>query len=109
MTIIHVVSIKEVVSPHLTVSKTALDFFEKGLSNIVSTDLRIDFSEIKSINRSFAYQYLVSKHDCKKKVREINVLNNVYQVLKSVQEEIDDEVDRKKKNKDEKNVIIRKN
>jgi len=83
MTILYVISIKDVISPSLVSSNKALDFFENHLSNIVVDNVVVDFSGVKSISRSFAYQYLTCKYQYKrKKLREINVPSSINSILK---------------------------
>lgn len=89
MPIIHVISIKDVISSRLEVRKEANYFFENGLSKVIVDNLHIDFSQVDSISHSFAYQYLVCKYNCDKKIREINVPRNISNVIKSVQKRID--------------------
>jgi hypothetical protein len=70
MAILYVISIKNVISARLVSSNKVLDFFENELTNIV-------------ISRSFAYQYLTCKHQCKgKKIREISVPSNIDTILR---------------------------
>ncbi len=76
MPTIHVISMKDVISSRLEVSKEASCFFENGLSKIIVDNLHIDFSQVDSISHSFAYQYLLCKFNCDKKIREINFLKN---------------------------------
>ena len=89
MTIIYVIFIKDAISSKLLTSKKALYLFEKELSEVVVDHLIIDFSQVESISHSFAYQYLVCKNKSKKKIREINVHENICRVIKSAQQEID--------------------
>lgn len=89
MTSIYVVSIKDIVSSHLTIDNKAQFFFENDLSKIIIDRIVVDFSQVKSISNSFAYQYLVSKKASKMKVIEINVPHFVCQVMNLMQSEIE--------------------
>jgi hypothetical protein len=83
MAILYVISIKNVISARLVSSNKVLDFFENELTNIVVDNVVVDFSGVESISRSFAYQYLTCKHQCKgKKIREISVPSNIDTILK---------------------------
>lgn len=44
----------------------------------------MDFSEIKSISRSFAHQYLIRKRASKKKITEINIPSSVAKMFSIV-------------------------
>ncbi len=46
----------------------------------------IDFSEIRTISRSFAHQYTLRKRDCNKYVTETNVPQNVQKMFRVVSE-----------------------
>ncbi|CAN5797229.1 hypothetical protein BH23THE1_BH23THE1_36160 [soil metagenome] len=84
MTILYVISIKDVISSRLVSSNKVLDFFKNELTNIVVDNVVVDFAGVESISRSFAYQYLTSKLQSKgKKIREISVPNNINAILKS--------------------------
>lgn len=93
MTIIWVVSIKNIISS----SSESLDgdgvkhFFSDEISKIIVDHVLIDFSEVKSLNDSFASQYLSSKDEFKGKkvIREINISENICKVFQTAQKEIE--------------------
>ena len=89
MAILYVISIKNVISARLVSSNKVLDFFENELTNMVVDNVVVDFSQVESISHSFAYQYLECRNKSKKKVREINVHENICREIKSAQQEID--------------------
>lgn len=92
MTIMYVISIKNVISPRLLYNKEALYFFQRELSKIVVDNVVIDFSDVKSMSSSFARQYVTCKIQIKrKKIREINVPDNINTIIELARQDIDDQ------------------
>lgn len=90
MTIMYVIPIKNAISPSLSYSKEVLYFFQKELSKIIVDNVVIDFSDVKSMSHSFAHQYITCKNQSKRKrIREINVPDNITILLELVRQEID--------------------
>jgi hypothetical protein len=90
MTIMYVISIKNVISQRLLSNKEALHFFQRELSIVVVDNVVIDFSDIKSMSYSFAHQYVTCKNQSKrKKIREINVPDYINIILELAKQDID--------------------
>ncbi|KAA2281227.1 hypothetical protein [Candidatus Nitrosocosmicus sp. SS] len=89
MSNIPIISIKDSISPHLAIRKSVISFFEKDIIHNPSYQLKIDFSEVKSISHSFANQYLLSKKDVNKEINEINMPSNVAEMISLAQNAID--------------------
>lgn len=85
MTVIHVVSMRDFISTDLEIRKSAITFIEKELEDIPSDDIRIDFSNVKSITPEFAHQYLMSKRKSKKEIHEVNLPSHVELIIKKAQ------------------------
>ena len=85
MTVIHVVLIRDFISADLEIRKSAITFIEKELEDIPSDDIRIDFSDVKSITPEFARQYLTSKRRSKKEIHEVNLPLHVELIIKKAQ------------------------
>lgn len=88
--VFYVVSMKDSISTHLTIGKSAKSLYEKDIFNIPLEDIRLDFTNVKTISKTFALQYLLSKHQSKKQIIEINVPSHVEQIIKIVQKSIDE-------------------
>lgn len=90
MTIMYVIPIKNAISARLLYSKEVLCFFQRELSKIAVDNIVIDFSDVKSMSHSFAHQYVTCKYQSKrKKIREINVPDNINILLELTRQEID--------------------
>jgi hypothetical protein len=91
MTAIYVISIKSVISSELLSSDTAKLFITDELSKIVVDHILVDFSQVKTMNHTFALQYLTSKQDInrKKLIKEVNIPENIYRVFQDAQIEIE--------------------
>jgi len=78
------IRISNVISSDLALRNTADSFFDliesKNANHII-----IDFSNVQSISRSFAQQYLKRKHDTKKKIDDINMPDNVRKMFEIVE------------------------
>lgn len=79
----NVISIKEAVSADLALRSRADAFFD-SLERLDSSDIVIDFSEVRSISRSFAHQYQARKKMSKKKFRERRVPSSVAKMFQVV-------------------------
>ena len=80
-----VISIKEEVASDLALRNTAQSLFDK-VSKIEETNIEIDFSNINSISRSFAHEYIIQRQKSSKQVSESNVPENVekmFQIVKN--------------------------
>src|SRR5687768_1961382 len=91
MTIIYVISIKNVLSTsEFLDSKSAKQFFANVLHEIVINHIVIDFSGVKQMNHSFALQFLKSKQDMstKKVIKEICISKNICKMLQVAQKEL---------------------
>lgn len=90
------IRIKDAISSDLALRDSANSFFDLIESKKFSDDIQVDFSDIKSISRSFAHQYLQRKSACKKEVEEINVPENISKMFEII------------KNQDEKKSFIKR-
>ena len=88
MIAIHVVFIRDFISADLVIKKSAITFVEKDLKDTPSDDIRIDFSNIKSINPQFAHQYLMSKRKSKKEIHEVIFPSHVESIINKVEKSI---------------------
>jgi hypothetical protein len=70
------VEVAEVSSPDLTIRGTAKEFCQ-GIESLKAHAIRVDFSSIKSITKSFAQEYLRYKKESKKDIEETNIPSNV--------------------------------
>lgn len=88
---IYVISIKNVISPELLGSDTAELFFTEELSKIVVDHILVDFSQVKTMDHTFALQYLISKRDFNrnKVIKAVNMAENIYRVFRAAQKEIE--------------------
>lgn len=90
MAIIYVIRIKDTTAENLTSSKLALSFFQDVLSNVIVDTIVIDFSEVVCMDNSFAKQYAICKNQSNtKKIREINISDEVNILIKSNMQEIE--------------------
>ena len=69
-------------SSHLSLRHTADSLFDK-IENL-KTNVVIDFSNIHSVSRSFAHQYLRRKNEFKKQISEVNMNSSVQEMLQLV-------------------------
>jgi anti-anti-sigma regulatory factor len=90
MAITHVILIKDAISQNLTSSKQVLSLFQKVLSSVIVNNVVIDFSGVVFMTSSFAKQYAICKNQSKtKKIREINISNDISIMIKSNIQEIE--------------------
>jgi hypothetical protein len=78
-----IVRIRDESSPDLAFRDSALEFFKK-LENMREKEIQIDFSNIQSISRSFAHEYIVRKTQSTKDITEINLPDNVEKMFRVV-------------------------
>lgn len=88
MIAIHVVFIRDFISVDLEMNKSAITFVEKEVEDAPSDDIIIDFSNVKSITREFAHQYLMSKRKIKKEIHEVNIPSHVESIINKAQKSI---------------------
>jgi len=79
-----VVSIKQAISADLSLRSRADAFFD-SIEELDVRDIVIDFSEVRSISRSFAHQYLEKKRLSKKAIRESHMPAHVAKMFDVVQ------------------------
>ncbi len=70
------VEVAEVLSPDLAIRGTAKEFCQ-GIESLKAPAIRVDFSGVRSITRSFAQEYLKYKKESKKDIEETNIPSNV--------------------------------
>lgn len=73
------VRIKDKLSVDLAL-RDAADLFFDDLEKM-KIDIEVDFSDIRSISRSFAHQYLVRKKQNSRRVTEVNMPENVIKMF----------------------------
>ena len=76
---------KEKISADLALRDSARDFFE-FVESLPSEEVVFDFKDVKSISRSFAHEFVDRKRISQKKVREVNVPQNVRKMFAVVEE-----------------------
>lgn len=79
------IKIKDVISSDLALRDTANEFFN-SIESRKNKKIAIDFSEISSISRSFAQQYLTRKQKSKKEIVDINIppnINKMFELIKN--------------------------
>lgn len=103
---IYVISIKNVISSELLGSDTAKLFFTDELSKIAVDHILVDFSQVKTMDHTFAFQYLTSKQgfNRNKVIKSVNMSENIYRVFQAAQKEIENS---KRKNNNKNKEIIR--
>ena len=76
---------KEKISVDLALRDSAREFFE-FLESLPSEEVVLDFKDVLSISRSFAHEFVDRKRSSAKKIREINVPQNVRKMFAVVEE-----------------------
>jgi len=84
-----IISIKDNISPNLSIRKNAINFFETKINNVLLNDIKIDFAEVKSISYSFAHQYITSKRKSGKNIVEINIPDNIHKIMEIAENSLD--------------------
>ena len=74
------------ISRYLSFRDSADDFFSY-ISGLDESDVIIDFSDVESITRSFAHQYLKDKETSKKRITERNMPSNIAQMFELVKKQ----------------------
>lgn len=77
------VVIKSTVSTDLHLRDSA-DFVFNLVETYSENEIQMDFSDIQSISRSFAHQYLTRKKASKKIISEVNTPENVEKMFRAV-------------------------
>ncbi len=76
---------KEKISVDLALRDSAREFFEL-VESLPSEEVVLDFKDVRSISRSFAHEFVDRKRSSQKKVREVNVPQNVRKMFAVVEE-----------------------
>ena len=79
------ISMKEKISVDLSLRDSARNFFE-FLESLPSEEVVLDFNDVQSISRSFAHEFIDRKRASQKKIREVNVPQNVRKMFAVVEE-----------------------
>lgn len=85
------IRIKDMVSSDLALRDSANDFFN-SIESRKEHEITVDFSDIRSISRSFAHQYIIRQQKSEKKISNINIPDNVnkmFDVIKSQEKKTD--------------------
>jgi len=91
MTIIYVISVKNVLSTsEFLDTESVQHFFSSLIPHIVVDHIVIDFSGVNQINHSFALGYLKSKQDIsiKKVIKEIGMSKTISRAIEIAQKEL---------------------
>lgn len=75
---------KEKISVDLALRDSAREFFE-FVESLPSTEVVLDFKDVRSISRSFAHEFICRKRISQKKVKEVNVPPNVRKMFAVVE------------------------
>jgi hypothetical protein len=75
--------IKDLISKDLVLRDTAQSFFKK-LEMENEKDITIDFTDIRSISRSFSHEYLLQKDKSSKHISEKNIPENIEKMFNVV-------------------------
>lgn len=78
------ISIKESISPDLALRNSAENFF-KRVDRLEHNKIVVDFTDVKTITRSFADEYLNQKKSTKKEIIDVNVPENVAKMFAVVE------------------------
>jgi len=76
--------IAKVLSPNLALRDTASEFFD-SVEALGCTEVTLDFSNVETITRSFAHEYLSRKRTTTKKVIEKNVPLSVQKMFMAIE------------------------
>ncbi len=76
------VRIKDKISVDLALRDAADSFFDE--LDAMKIDIEIDFSDIRSISRSFAHQYMLRKKQTLSRIIELNMTENVEKMFNVV-------------------------
>jgi hypothetical protein len=79
------INVAEVLSANLALRETAARFvlYIEGLPD---SEVILDFSDVRTISRSFAHEYSMRKRDLHKRIREANVSSDVAKMFAVVKE-----------------------
>lgn len=77
MSVIYVIFIKDLLSPHLTLENDTNSLLEREIFNIRYDEIRVDFSNVKSMSLDFTNHYLLLKSKSKKLIHEVNIPLNL--------------------------------
>jgi hypothetical protein len=73
------IRIKDKLSADLALRDAADLFFDE--IERMKIDVEVDFSDIRSISRSFAHQYLIRKNQSDKNITELNVPDHIVKMF----------------------------
>jgi hypothetical protein len=74
------ISIKNLISKDLSLRDTAQAFF-RDLQKQNDKNIMVDFTDVRSISRSFAHEYLLQKENSPKKIDEINMSEHIQRMF----------------------------
>ena len=84
--IINLIEIKDFVSADLAVRELA-DLFFSRLEMLPDDQISVSFSDIRSITRSFAHQFIMRKKFSKKRIDVVNLPLHVQKMFKLIEED----------------------
>ncbi len=82
------INITEVLSERLAFRISCDVLFDK-IEKMNAQEFIIDFSNVRTISRSFAHQYIMRKNASKKIIREDNIPTNIRKMLEIVEKQLD--------------------
>lgn len=82
-----IIHIKDEILSDLALRDMADSFFDQ-LEIMPEDNIQIDFSNICSISRSFAHQFITRKNTTRKTITEINMPENVQKMFRVIHNEI---------------------
>jgi len=78
------IRIKDIVSSDLALRDSADTFFDK-IELKKNRIIEIDFSDIVSISRSFAHQYIIRKNKSRKTIVEVNIPDTIVKMFRIIE------------------------
>jgi hypothetical protein len=86
MSVIYVTFIKDLLSPHLILQRDTDSLLEREISNTPYDEIRVDFSNVRTISPDFAKQYLLSKSRSEKLIKEVNISPDLEEIMDDARE-----------------------
>lgn len=77
------IKIEKLIHPNLGMNSSARNLF-KELNASPAENIKIDFSDVVFMSRSFTQEYIYQKNKTKKNIEEVNVPNKIKPMFKIV-------------------------
>ena len=88
MMAIHVIFVTDFISADFEIRKSTVTLIENEIEDTPSTDIIIDFSNVKAITPQFVHQYMMSKRRIKKDIHEVNLPLQIESVMNRARKSI---------------------